>query len=225
MKILLFDSVPLFKVGLAHIIQDYFPQAQLVLGTQMKDLENINLPEDILITNLDTHRDYNFIKLINKHDFSLSAFNSIVIDHQSAFIRIIVHELMNFEIPSIISKEECTPNFLITCFEAIKAGNFFRSPYIQTRFARHRRELEKDNLLLDSLSIREQEYLKLYCQKLSTKEIADEMNISASTVNSHREHVLNKLQLKNSSELLRYCIHHPLLKDYFQPLTGYTTVN
>ena len=41
---------------------------------------------------------------------------------------------------------------------------------------------------------------------LSTREIADELFISVKTVETHREHLKQKLELADSGELLRYAI-------------------
>jgi hypothetical protein len=43
---------------------------------------------------------------------------------------------------------------------------------------------------------------------LSVKEIADKLIISAKTVEAHREHVKEKLNLKSSAELLRFVIQN-----------------
>lgn len=53
------------------------------------------------------------------------------------------------------------------------------------------------------LTRREKEILQLIGKGLSTKIIADTCNISISTVETHRRHLLEKLQVKNSMELIK----------------------
>jgi two-component system response regulator NreC len=47
------------------------------------------------------------------------------------------------------------------------------------------------------------EILRLIGQGLSTKLIADKCCISINTVETHRRHLLEKLQVKNSMELIK----------------------
>lgn len=50
------------------------------------------------------------------------------------------------------------------------------------------------------LSRREKEILQFIGQGCTSKEIADRLNISAHTVNGHRQNIMQKLQVRNSSE-------------------------
>jgi DNA-binding NarL/FixJ family response regulator len=56
----------------------------------------------------------------------------------------------------------------------------------------------------DLLSDRELEVLELIGSGLGTRQIADRLSVSIKTVESHREHIKTKLQLKKASELVNY---------------------
>ena len=56
--------------------------------------------------------------------------------------------------------------------------------------------------LYPGLTKREKEILRLIGEGLSTKMIADKCSISVHTVESHRKHLLEKLNVKNSMELI-----------------------
>jgi len=58
----------------------------------------------------------------------------------------------------------------------------------------------------ERLSTREREVLKLVAEGASNKEIADKLNISARTVDHHRANIMEKLNLKNTAELIRYAL-------------------
>jgi DNA-binding NarL/FixJ family response regulator len=60
--------------------------------------------------------------------------------------------------------------------------------------------------LLDSLTDRELQVFELIGNGLPTREIARELHISTKTVDSHREHIKEKLHLSSASELLRHAI-------------------
>lgn len=61
------------------------------------------------------------------------------------------------------------------------------------------------------LSKREVEILKWIVEGYSSKQIADKLFLSTSTVNTHRQNMLRKTNSQNSAELLRYAINQKLL--------------
>jgi DNA-binding NarL/FixJ family response regulator len=69
----------------------------------------------------------------------------------------------------------------------------------------------KQHLQLTDLSKREMEVLQLVASGKSDKEVADQLFISAKTVNTHKMHILDKLGLKNTAELVRYAIKNELI--------------
>ncbi|AYB31007.1 LuxR C-terminal-related transcriptional regulator [Chryseolinea soli] len=63
-------------------------------------------------------------------------------------------------------------------------------------------ELEK-NKSINLLTAREREVLKLIAEGFSSKQISDKLFISINTVETHRRHLLAKLNVKNSMELVK----------------------
>jgi len=61
------------------------------------------------------------------------------------------------------------------------------------------------------LSDREIEVIQLIVQGLGYKEIGERLFISPRTVEAHRNHILEKLQLKNVMELVRFALKHHLV--------------
>lgn len=56
---------------------------------------------------------------------------------------------------------------------------------------------------LTSLTAREQEVLRLLATGLAYKQIADELNVSANTVNNHLRNIRGKFGVHNSIEAIR----------------------
>ncbi len=56
------------------------------------------------------------------------------------------------------------------------------------------------------LSTRETEVIKLFVDGLSYKEIANRLSISSRTVETHKKHILEKLELKTTVDLVKYAI-------------------
>ncbi|HEX7501974.1 MAG TPA: LuxR C-terminal-related transcriptional regulator [Acidobacteriota bacterium] len=56
------------------------------------------------------------------------------------------------------------------------------------------------------LSPREKEILQLLAEGSTTKRIADQLKVSVKTVETHRQHVMEKLNIFSIAELTKYAI-------------------
>jgi DNA-binding NarL/FixJ family response regulator len=63
-----------------------------------------------------------------------------------------------------------------------------------------------------ALTPREIEVLQLIASGLSGKEIAAQLGVSLKTAASHREHIMNKLCIRNAVGLLRYAVRNKLIE-------------
>ncbi|MBB6111058.1 two-component system, NarL family, response regulator NreC [Mucilaginibacter lappiensis] len=54
---------------------------------------------------------------------------------------------------------------------------------------------------------REMEVLTLIGEGFSTKHIAEQLFISVNTVETHRRHLLEKMEVKNSMQLIKHATH------------------
>ncbi len=63
----------------------------------------------------------------------------------------------------------------------------------------------------DDLTRREREILTLIAQGLTNREIAAKLVISVNTVGTHRQNIMEKLDLHNKSELIKYAIRKGLI--------------
>lgn len=62
------------------------------------------------------------------------------------------------------------------------------------------------------LSEREMEVLKLYAEGKSTREIGDKLFISVKTVGTHKQHILEKLELNSVTDMIKYAIKNGLIQ-------------
>ena len=74
-----------------------------------------------------------------------------------------------------------------------------------------RRDVEVQEQAAGDLTPREQEVLTLIAQGLSNNEIADQLVISAKTVDRHRENIMRKLNLHNRVDLVKYALRKGLI--------------
>jgi len=67
---------------------------------------------------------------------------------------------------------------------------------------------QKDN----TLSSREMEILKLFVEGLTNSEIADKLFISIRTVESHKNHIMQKMGFKSTVDMVKYAIKNNIAK-------------
>ncbi|PJZ69490.1 DNA-binding response regulator [Leptospira perolatii] len=76
------------------------------------------------------------------------------------------------------------------------------------------RELSKpaDRLSHEILSEREMQIMLMLVRGKTVKEISKELNLSVNTVNTYRARILNKMNLRNTNELVRYAYDNRLIE-------------
>lgn len=63
----------------------------------------------------------------------------------------------------------------------------------------------------ERLSIREKEIFHLFAEGKSTREISELLFISVKTVNTHKQNILEKLELKSNTDLVKYALKNGLI--------------
>ncbi len=64
----------------------------------------------------------------------------------------------------------------------------------------------------ENLSFREMQVMKLIALGKARKEIAEELFLSISTINTYRSRILEKMNMKNNAEIMRYAFQHKLVE-------------
>jgi DNA-binding NarL/FixJ family response regulator len=97
---------------------------------------------------------------------------------------------------------------LIRAIRAVAAGGIYLDPNLSARLAGGlvRKESVRAALQTDALSDREAEVVRLIARGRSNKEIADQLGISAKTVETYKARSLEKLGLRTRADLVRYAI-------------------
>jgi RNA polymerase sigma factor (sigma-70 family) len=65
--------------------------------------------------------------------------------------------------------------------------------------------------LLEALSSREHEVLKLVAEGMTSREIADRLSISPKTVDTYRSRLMRKLGVENLAALVKFAIWHGVI--------------
>ncbi len=93
----------------------------------------------------------------------------------------------------------------------VAAGRSFLSPEITSHvISGFLSPSPGGNTAEPELTLREREVLQLVSEGLSSKEIAEQVNLSVRTVENHRRRISDRLGLKSVAALTKYAIRHGL---------------
>lgn len=98
---------------------------------------------------------------------------------------------------------------VLTAIRAALAGGSFLSPPISRTVIDdyiRRAEARGGDDDLELLTSREREVLQLLAEGLSNREIAEQLNISIKTVETHRSNMMGKLGVSSKTELVKYAL-------------------
>ncbi|MGD2088867.1 MAG: response regulator transcription factor [Candidatus Aminicenantes bacterium] len=70
---------------------------------------------------------------------------------------------------------------------------------------------DKEQPLHKTLSDREYQVFTMIARGKKTQEIADELFLSTNTISTYRARILEKMNLKNTAEIIHYALNHKLL--------------
>ena len=104
---------------------------------------------------------------------------------------------------------------LIDAIRAVAAGGIYLDPQMADRITEEyvRSQFLKGEVKQRELTPREEEVLRLIAQGYSNKEISNELKIAVKTVESHKANIMQKLELKNRTEIVRYAVRQGWLQD------------
>ena len=103
---------------------------------------------------------------------------------------------------------------LIRGVVAVASGKSFFSPAVaKVMLDDYVRHLTEKGIAdrFDSLSEREREIFQLVAEGHSNKEIAELLSVSSTTIETHRAHILQKLDVHNTAELVLYAVRRGVI--------------
>jgi DNA-binding NarL/FixJ family response regulator len=103
---------------------------------------------------------------------------------------------------------------LVRAVRAVAAGSSFFSPAIAQALAEDYVSRLRSQGIEDSFELlteREREVLQLLAEGKSNKEVATLLDVSPHTVESHRMHLMQKLNLHNTAEIVLYAVRKKIV--------------
>lgn len=209
-KLIIADDHKMFLDGLLSILahkKDYEIILTANSGKNVAKYLDINTNDviDLVITDVNMP-ELNGIEL-NKHIKSKHPkIKTLVVSmlHDAATIQNLTKDNVDGYVPKNAEKEE-----LLTAIETILNGEKYFSQSIKDVYLKGM--FSNEQSLMESLSKREKEVLKLIAEEFTTQEIADKLFLSKHTIESYRKNLISKLEVRNLAGLTKYAIKLGLL--------------
>ena len=212
-RLVLADDHAMFRAGLKHLFEDhrYAVIGEASTGRETVDVMRHAHPDILLL------------------DFSMPELTGLeVLGHvsqDSPHTRVIflsMHRHESYVLQALhrgaagyVVKDSAFQDLLIA-LRAVMNGETYVSPLAVSEsireFLAHRNTVSLPTIPLESLTPRERQLFQLIAEGKSTKVIADELGISVRTAETHRAHLMRKLQAHNVAELVHVAAHWGIIQ-------------
>ena len=110
--------------------------------------------------------------------------------------------------------KRAAPDELVRAIRTVNRGEIFLYPSLASRLVQNYLGPSDQDASpsLDNLTPREKEVLTLIAEGLTNPEIAEKLVISVKTVDRHRENTMQKLNLHNRVDLVKYALKQGLIE-------------
>ncbi len=126
-----------------------------------------------------------------------------------------VHQILQAGASGYLLKESAVSD-LVSAINAVKKGDIFLSPSISKvvvkDYIRHAEGGSGDFDSINLLTGREREILQLIAEGHTNKAIAHLLKLSVKTVDVHRSHIMEKLNIHDVTGLVKYSIRKGLIE-------------
>lgn len=116
----------------------------------------------------------------------------------------------------ILPKQDTTKEMLLEAIRVIISGSEYYAPSISKKMmksfvSRVKKGNSTDSTTKYSLTQREKEILKLYVEGFTNQEIANKLNISVRTVETHKNNIMQKFEFKSTVEMVKFALKNNLV--------------
>lgn len=209
-KIVLADDHKLFRMGLRQLIEKH-PDVKIV-GEAATGIEVISVAKeqspDIVLMDI-SMPELNGIEATRRILGEQPDVRVIIVSMHSD--RRYVVETLRAGAKGYLLKDS-SPDEIFRAIQKVMRNQFYLSAQINEQVILDfvQQNKSENSSAFEVLSAREREVLQLLAEGKSTKQIADLLNLSAKTVETHRMHIMDKLDLHTLPELTRYALREGL---------------
>ncbi|TFV97127.1 response regulator transcription factor [Algoriphagus kandeliae] len=209
-RIVLVDDHQLIIDGLSRIIQE-IPGFELVTSYHdpLEALQKIPVwKPEILMVDFEMPG-LNGLELIRKLKQQIPELKTVLLTMH--LDQATVKEALSLGVNAYILKNLDEFELRVALEKVSKGQNYYSAPVTEVLNSKSKSIQKSSNSQLDLLSGREREVLKLIAEAFSTKEIADQLSLEISTIETHRKSLMRKLDVHNVAGLVRIAVQEGLV--------------
>lgn len=196
-------AVMIDKSGTCQVIQ------QASNGKELTETINENLLPDVILLdmNMPVMDGYATAKWLKEHHPEIKVLMLTMYDSEIALIRLLQIGVIGF------MKKDIHPNEMINAIHLSITQGFYYSPNTSSKLAGLFRDINERNSLLQKVMLDENEieFLKLACSELTYKEIALQMKLNPRSIDTIRDSLFTRLDVKSRVGLAMYAIRHGIV--------------
>ncbi len=213
-KVVLVDDHPLLRNGIANLINSYDAFTVLFEADNgldfIKQVDENNLPNLVLLDITMPEMDgYATAKWIKEHHPQIKIIALSMMDDEYSIIRMLKNGARGYVVKNTNAKE------LLQALKDVMEVGFYFNNQINNKIANsiyHSAEVGSDAYMLSNVTEKEIELLIQVCSDKTYKEIAASMTISPRTVDSYRDSLFEKLNVKSRVGLVMFALKTGLVK-------------
>lgn len=196
MTFLVADDHPMVRAGVISLVRIYFPDAEFHEAKSITDAKSQLTAHEIDCALLD-------YKMGSEHVIALLPH----IQHYHPDVKMLVISMMDSrEVGAICIKagahgflhKAAHPDEVVSAIKTVMSGRVYASIEVSRKLM----DVNPCNDTLSGLTKREMEVFSLLGQGLKVSEIAPQLGISVKTVEAHRDHIKNKLNVDTAAQLM-----------------------
>ena len=208
-RIIIADDHPIFRQGLRGVIEAdtrLKVVAEATDGEAALKLIQEHIP-DVAVLDLDMPGQDGFAvaRAIQSQQPVVAIIILTMHDSEPLF-----NAALDLGVKGFVLKDSALPE-IIDCIKAVAAGRNYISAQVSTYLINRGNRvgvLSRERPGLKDLTPAERNILKRIANEKTSKQIADELNISIRTVDRHRANISEKLGLHGSTALIRFAVTH-----------------
>ncbi len=208
MNILIVDDHAIVRLGLKQLVAEAYPYAKLEEAATGKDamilLDRVRWDLVILDVNLPDQNGIELLKVMKARQASLPVLMLSLHPEEQYALR-----ALKAGASAYLTKERA-PEELATAIKEVLSGHKFITASLAERLATVAFS-PADRLPHERLSDREFQVLCAIGQGKTVSAIASDLALSVKTVSTYRTRLLDKLDMENTTQLIRYTLDHALV--------------
>ncbi|MCG8312141.1 MAG: response regulator transcription factor [Pseudomonadales bacterium] len=210
-KVIMADDHPLVRAGLKHLLADC---------PDMEFAAEVDNGNDLIAELRNQSYDVVLLDMIMPGRSGIELIKQLKSEHAKLPIIVIsTHKEDMFAVRALkagaagyICKDYAASN-LVEAIRKVAHGGLYISATVAELMAQELHSPSKDLAPHSLLSDREYQVFLLVAEGKGTNDIADQLNVSAKTISTHKARIKDKMKLSNDSDFVHYALKNGLITD------------